>query len=178
MKTTQLSKKYSNKELAESFVFRHNLTKKQKQAADKELLEARKTALGKMTPEQKLWTSLLQLRFQIEDYAKASAFNTNFQFGHFLREYLKFLNKKDKDFASDIHIHHTKLSQIINNRTIPSEKFIIRLEIHSNKAIPAIAWYRLLEKQREHKIATDLGIRRNQSKYVKNKVHLAPNKVA
>jgi plasmid maintenance system antidote protein VapI len=173
MKTTQLSKKYSDKELAESFVFRNKLTKKQKEAANKNLMAVRKKVQGQMTPEQILLTHLLQLRFQIEDYASIPTYNNKFSFGHFLKVYLKYLNKKNWEFASDINIHHTELSQIINNRRSPSDRFIIRLEIHSNKTIPAIAWYKLLEKEKEHMIATDSNIRKNESKFVKNKLHLS-----
>jgi len=173
MKTNDLSKKYSNKELAESFVFRSQLSKKQKEEADNELREVRKKAKEQMTSKQKLLARLLQLRFQIEDYSRKTVYNDKLTFGYFLREYVKSLDKRNYEFANDISIKTTELSQIINSHRKPTEKMIIRLEIHSNKTIPAVIWFKLLEKEREHEIATNTAIRKTESRHVKNKLDLA-----
>src|ERR1035437_282655 len=155
MKTTKLLKKYAPKELAESFVFRTKLTAKEKKESDITLHELRKRVQEQTTSKQKLLSHLLQLKYQIEDYSKNATYDANRSFGYFLREYLKPLNKKNKEFASDIDIDETELSQILNQHRKPADKFIIRLEIHSNKTIPAITWFRLLEKEKEHEILTD-----------------------
>ena len=83
------------------------------------------------------------------------------------------MNKKNKDFASDIDIDETELSQILNQHRKPREKIIIRLELHSNKTIPAITWFRLLEKEKEHEILTDNSLRRTESRHVKNRLQLS-----
>lgn len=172
MKTDKLEKKYSSKELAESFVFRTKLSAKEKKQADLQLNLMRAKVQKQTTAKQMLLSRLLQLKYQIEDYSKNAPYDISRSFGYFLREYLKSLNKKNKDFASDIDIDETELSQILNQHRKPSEKIIIRLEIHSNKTIPAITWYRLLEKEKEYEILTNNLIRRSESKHVKNRLHL------
>ena len=172
MKTEKLSNKYSLRELAESFVFRPTLVAKQKRQSDKQLTEARKKVQGQVTPKHLLLSRLLQLNYQIEDYLKSDLYDHNLSFGHYLREYVSFLGKKNKEFANDIDIEETELSQILNKHRKPSEKIIIRLEIHSNQTIPAITWFKLLEKEKEYEILTNRAIRRNESKHVKNRLQI------
>jgi transcriptional regulator with XRE-family HTH domain len=173
MKTKKLIDKYTATELADSFVFRTKLTDKEKKESDMQLKEMRAKVQQGITPKQQLLSRIMQLKYQIEDYSNNAPYDINRSFGFFLREYLKSLNKKNKDFASDLDINETELSQILNKHRTPSEKLIIRLEIHSNKAIPAITWFRLLEKEREHQILTDNVIRKNESKHVKNRLQLS-----
>jgi hypothetical protein len=130
MKTKKLTKKYTSKELAESFVFRTKLMASEQQAADEQLREMRAKIRKQATVSQLLLSRLLQLKYQMEDYSKNDTYNINYSFGYFLREYLKSLNKKNKDFAHDIDIEETELSQLLNQHRKPSEKIIIRLEIH------------------------------------------------
>ena len=173
MKTNKLISKYTPKELADSFVFRTKLTAKEKVEADKQLSEMRKKVQAKTTPQQELLARLLQLKYQMEDYSNNAPYDIKRSFGFFLREYLKSLKKRNKDFASDINIDETELSQILNRHRKPSEKVIIRLEIHSNKTIPAITWFKLLEKEKEHEILTDNRLRTVERKHVKNRLQLS-----
>ncbi len=173
MKTDKIVDKYTPKELADSFVFRTKLTTKEKKESDMQLIEMRKKIRKEVTPKQLLLSRIMQLKFQIEDYLNNASYDINRSFGFFLREYLKSLNKKNKDFASDLDINETELSQILNKHRTPSQKLMIRLEIHSNKTIPAIIWYRLLEKEKEHEILTNTATRKNESKHVKNRLQLS-----
>lgn len=173
MKTNKLINKYTPKELADAFVFRTKLSAKKKVQANKQLNGMRKKVQAKSTPEQELLARLLQLKYQMEDYSNNAPYDVNRSFGFFLREYLKFLNMRNKDFASDIGIDETELSQVLNRHRKPSEKVIIRLEIHSNKIIPAIIWFKLLEKEKEYEILTDSKIRTVERKHVKNKLQLS-----
>ena len=173
MKTNKLLEKYTPKELADSFVFRTKLKAKERKESDMQLNEMRKKIQNESTPNQLLLSRLLQLKYQMDDYSNNAPYDINRSFGFFLREYVKSLNKKNKDFANDIDIDETELSQILNRHRKPSEKIIIRLEIHSNKTIPAITWYRLLEKEKEHEILTDNIIRKNERKHVKNRLQLS-----
>lgn len=70
MKTDKLLKKYSPKELAESFIFRTKLTAKQRKESNIRLQDMRKKNQEKATPQQLLLSRLLQLKYQIEDYSK------------------------------------------------------------------------------------------------------------
>lgn len=170
MKKIKLTDKYADKELAESFVFRNKLTATQKAESDLVLAEKRKEIQDSVTSKQVLLSRLLQLKYQIEDYLENSDYNTSLSFGYFLRSYLKTLNKKNKEFADDIDIAETELSQILNKHRNPSEKVIIRLELHSNKILPAIIWYRLIEKEKEHEILTNSDLRAKEKNHVRNMV--------
>ena len=82
------------------------------------------------------------------------------------------MNKKKKEFASEVSIHETMLSQYINNSRLPNDKFMIRLEIHSNNNLPAVNWLRLVDKQKEYIISTDKDLRKKERAHVSNKLHL------
>ncbi|AEA43377.1 hypothetical protein [Fluviicola taffensis] len=170
MKKDKLNDKYTNKELAESFVFRNKLTANQKVESDLQLNEMRKNIQQSITPKQLLLSRLLQLKYQIEDYLENPTYDAKHSFGFFLRGYLETLNKKNKEFAKDIDIAETELSLILNKHRKPSEKVMIRLEIHSNKIIPAITWFRLLEKEKEHEILTNSDLRKQEKSHVRNMV--------
>lgn len=170
MKKNKLNDKYTDKELAESFVFRNKLTSVRQAKSDAELSAKRKELRKFVTPKQVLLSRLLQLKYQIEDYLESPDYDTTRSFGFFLRGYLETLNKKSKEFANDIDIAETELSQILNKHRNPSEKVIIRLELHSNKIIPAIMWHRLVEKEKEHEILTNTALRTKEREHVRNAV--------
>jgi plasmid maintenance system antidote protein VapI len=92
------------------------------------------------------------------------------KFSYFLKEYVQLLNKRRKVFAKEININETELSQLLNDHRAPSENIIIRLELHSNKAIPAIAWYKLVEREKEHYIVTNKEMREREEKNVSNRL--------
>jgi len=170
MKTEKLNKKYTPSELADAFVFRNTLTDKQKEEARKQLAEARKKVKEKTTDTQKLYARILQLRYQMEDYAKSSTYDEKQNFASFLRTYIKLNYKINKEFADDIHINETELSQILNKHRDPSENIIIRLELHSNNVIPAVSWFKLLEKEKLYELETDTSLREQEEKYVKRRL--------
>ncbi|MFV7234570.1 hypothetical protein [Flavobacterium sp. ZB4R12] len=170
MKTDKLNKKYTPEEQAEAFVFRTKLTDKQIQEAANELQLARKKAKEQLNENQILYARVKQLRFLMEDYAKSNSYNQDFSFAYFLRKYIRLNYKINKNFAKDIQLPETELSSILNKGRTPSKKTIVRLELHSNNTIPAISWYKLLEKQKEHELQTDKEIREKESKHVKNRL--------
>jgi plasmid maintenance system antidote protein VapI len=162
--------KYSRKEIVESFVLPQRLTASQKKDAALNLKQARTTARAEMTEEQILSSKVLQLKFQLEDYLRKEEFNPEFKFGHFLSAYVTLQNKKRREFAREIHINETELSQLINHHRSPNDNLIIRLEIHSNNFIPAVAWYKLVQKEKEYEIMTNKVMRQQEMKFVTNKL--------
>lgn len=170
MKNRELKKKYTDKELAESFVFRNKLTPNQKEVSDKLLKEMRGKIQSEITPKQLLLSRLLQLKYQIEDYLENPTYDAQRSFGFFLRSYLEMLNKKNYEFANDIGIKEAELSQILNKHRKPSEKIMVRLEIHSNEIIPAITWFKLLEKENEYEFSTNNTLRVSEKEHVRNMV--------
>ena len=170
MKNSKLKEKYSDIELASNFVFRNNLSAIQKASSDLEMNKMRNNLLVSLSPNQLLLTQLLQLRYQIESYLDNPDYDVQQSFSFYLKSYLNFLNKKNKQFAQDIDIAETELSQILNQHRKPSEKLFIRLEIHSNKIIPAIAWFKLSEREKEYEIMTNNSLRVKELNHVKNKL--------
>jgi len=166
MSYKKLLKKYGPEELANGFVFPVKLTAKQKKEAAEQLSAARKKSQESMTEETKMSLRLYHLRFRIEDYLESKAFNPELTFGSFLKKYVELLEMKRKDFADEISIDETMLSQLINNHRQPPDYIAIRLEIHSNNNIPAAYWIRLVEKQRLHEITTDKELRKKEKQFV------------
>lgn len=162
--------KHTPGELAEAYIYPVTLTPAQKKEAGKQLKAARAKVQSEMTAEDKLTSDILQLRFQLEDYLNNEKFDPKLKFSYFLKAYVQLLNKKRKVFAREINIDETELSQLINDHRHPSENIIIRLELHSNKAIPAIAWYKLIEREKEHYIITNKTIRKQEEKHVSNRL--------
>jgi len=170
MNTKKAKVKYTPEERAEAYVYPAALTPEQKKKAAEQLKAARTKVQSEMPVEDKLMADLLQLRFRLEDYLNSEEFDPKLKFSYFLKEYVQLLNKRRKVFAREINIDETELSQLINDHRAPSENVIIRLEIHSNNAIPAIAWYKLLEREKEHYINTNKTIRRQEEKHVSNRL--------
>jgi hypothetical protein len=157
-------------ELVESSVFPVRLTKKQQQEAAEQLALIRKQRQSAVSEKDKLIGGLLSLRFQLEDYINGSTYNPKLSFGYFLGEYVSLLEKKRKVFAEEISIDETLLSQLINLKRDPPDYVSVRLELHSNRAIPADYWYRLVEKKRAYFIKTDKSIRKSEQQFVQNKL--------
>jgi hypothetical protein len=166
MSLKRVFKEYTPEEIADAMILPVKLTLKQKKEADRQLAEHREKRRLEMTEDERLRFKLLQLKNQLEDYIKADQYNPQFTFGYFLEQYLQLTNKKKKEFAKDIQIHETLLSQIIKNRREPSNSIMIRLELHSNNTIPAIDWFRLLEKEKGHQISTNRSLRDKESSFV------------
>lgn len=168
MKTKNIYEKYSLEEVADSIVFKNPLSEKEEKESSAELAEVRRKNRESLTENQKLYAKVLQLRFLMEDYAKSEEYDENRTFASFLKTYIKFSYKVQKKFAEDINLKQTELSLILNEHRLPNEKTIVRLEIHSDNVIPALSWYRVVEKQREYELEQDIKFKQEQKKFVKN----------
>lgn len=169
----EIQKEYTAQEIAESLVFPDDRSAEEREKALSELRKFRKKIADEQTKESKTISKLLQLKYTIEDYLNANSFNKDFYFGYFLQEYIQRLGKKNKEFAVEIDIDPTELSQVINKHRKPSEKHILRLEIHSNKNFPAIMWLKLLEKERIYELLNNKSLIDSERKYVKQKLEFS-----
>lgn len=172
MSYKKLLQQHTPEELAEAFVFPVKLTAKQQKEAAEQLAAARKKTQKEMTDEDRLSCKLYQLRFHIEDCLDSKEYNPELTFGHFLKKYIKLIGKKQKAFAEDISTSSYLLKQLINNRKLPPDNIIIRLEIHSSNTIPAAYWIRLVEKQRLHEITTDKALRKKERPFVHGRLNV------
>ncbi len=163
----EIEKKHSPEEIAESLVFPGPKDLDKREEMLSAFREIRKQQKENQSEQSKLISQLLQLKFLIEDYLKADYFNKSFYFGYFLKEYITRLEKKNKQFAQEIDVDPTELSQIINQHRKPTEKIIYRLEIHSNRNFPAIMWFKILEKERAYELLHDKSIVNNEKSHVK-----------
>jgi plasmid maintenance system antidote protein VapI len=163
----EIEREYSPEEIAESIVFPGTKDPKGREAELSEFRKFRKKIADKQSEKSKLISQLLQLRFLIEDYLETETFNKNYYFGFFLKEYIIRLEKKNNQFAEEINVNPTELSQIINKHRKPTEKLIFRLEIHSNRNFPALMWFKLLEKERAYELKHNKEIIDSEKKHVK-----------
>jgi len=88
-----------------------------------------------------------------------------------LNEYLKEVDKKQKDLAEDIGLHVTRLSRILNGKEKLSLSMAYRLEAHSGDLIPAILWWKLVQKEVEQEIKTNEEQRKTEKEKVKHIVY-------
>jgi plasmid maintenance system antidote protein VapI len=163
----EIEREYSPEEIAESIVFPGTKDPKGREAELSEFRKFRKKIADKQSEKSKLISQLLQLRFLIEDHLETETFNKNYYFGFFLKEYIIRLEKKNNQFAEEINVNPTELSQIINKHRKPTEKLIFRLEIHSNRNFPALMWFKLLEKERAYELKHNKEIIDSEKKHVK-----------
>lgn len=169
----EIEKEYTPEEIAESLVFPGTKNPKKREAMLSELRKFRKEVADAQTGKSKTISQLLQLKFLMEDYLNNDTFNKAFCFGYFLQEYIQRLGKKNKEFAEEIGIDPTELSQVINKRRKPTEKLVFRLEIHSNRNFPAIMWLKLLEKERMYELLNNREIIESEKKHVKQKLEFS-----
>jgi plasmid maintenance system antidote protein VapI len=169
----KLRKKFTPEELADAFVFPVKLTAKQKKEEAELLAIARKAG---MTDETKFNLNAVGIKHGIEDALKEKTFDPDHTFGLFLKWYIDILEKKINEFAAEISIEESLLTQLLNDQLLPPDYIAIRLELHSGNRIPATHWLRLVEKQRLLEIENNKEIRQNEAQFVQ--VHFPLNKSA
>lgn len=166
MSYKKLSKKFTPEELVDAFVFPVKLTAKQKKEAAEQLAAARKKSQAEMTEETKRRLIAIGIRSRIKDALEENTFNPEHTFGSFLKLYVDLLEKKRKEFAAEISIEDSLLSQLINGHRFPPDYIAIRLELHTDNIITATHWLRLIEKQRLHEIENNKELRKKEKSYV------------
>jgi len=135
-----------------------NLTKEEKKANSKAIIEARVQRLNERSTGDIKKAKLLQLKLQIEEYLKEAITSDDLTFSGFLKTYIDILYTKRKDFASDVSTDPLVLSQLLNNHREPQEKFMLRLMVHSEKTYENIGefnqktWYQIYYKEKIKKV--------------------------
>ena len=163
----ELSEKYTDEEIAESFVFNEDLNPEEQKKVDEEFRRIRMERLKNMSESDILTANLIKIKLRIKDYFKRSKFEEKFSFSNQLKEYIKITKRSNKEIAENLNIHQTKLSRVINGKENPNVELMYRLEEHSGGELPAFYWWRLYSKELEHKIRTDLKKKLEEAKKVK-----------
>jgi hypothetical protein len=167
MSYKKLLQQFTPEELAESFIFPVKLSPKKQKEADRQLSEALKKSREKMTWEEQLTGRLMGLKFRMEDYFKADKPDKDYSFGYFLKLYIELLDRKQRQFALEIGIDETLLSQFINRHRTPPDYMPIRLELHSNKSITAEYWLKIIEKdRRKEMLSNKAAMMKREKKFV------------
>ena len=166
-------KKLSNQEMVEAFVFPHELSVAEKADADAELKRLRMLRLMEMTDKQRLYADLLRLKYQMENYLRYGEHSESTDLGVFLGLYLKILGKKQKDFADEISLHYTKLSQLLSGKAEASLAILYRLEQHSGGLLPASLWWNIQAKKVEAEVKSNREGRLREAGKVKNALQFA-----
>lgn len=168
-----LSKRYTDEEIVESFVLRSRLSEEEKKVSHKEFLRLRMERIKNMTPSEILLGNLMRMKIQIENYIEEDEYDTRFDFANQLKEYLSLIKKSQKDFADEIDMHPAQLNRIIRGKENPNIDLFYRIEKHSDGILEAIKLYRLQVLKLESEIKTDDDKRQMQYKRVKNKLSFA-----
>jgi hypothetical protein len=167
MSYKKLSQEFTPEELAESFIFPVKLSAKQKKLADQQLAEAIKKSRENMSEEERLSGRLLGLKLRMKDYFESDKPKKDYSFGYFLKLYIELLDRKRRQFALEIGIDETLLSQFINRHRMPPDYMPIRLELHSNKSITAEYWLKVIEKDREREMLSNkAAMMKREKKFV------------
>ncbi len=170
MTKKEVLKDFSNDELAASLVFKAKQSKSAKKKDAQAILKLKKTKMSDSTEMNEILSALLRFRFKIEDYLNNVEFDQSLTFSACLKEYIQLIQKKQKEFASDINMQQTELSQIINKHRKPPHGFEVRLAIHSNGTIPAKYWCKIIDKENEFELLNDPKVWDTESKNVLRKL--------
>jgi hypothetical protein len=108
-----------------------NLTNREKAEERDAILKARAARFGKRSDNEIKTASLMQLKFQMEEYMSSPLCSLEASFPKFLMTYIDTLYEKRKDFASDISIKPIVLSHVLNEHREPNDSFLLRLMLHS-----------------------------------------------
>lgn len=124
-------------------------TKKERELDSFALMQARLERMKNLPREEILRAKLLQLKLKMENYLKEPVYDKKNHFAYFLETYVDSLYLRRNEFAKDINITPIFLSQVINSHREPSEEFILKLMIHSEKVFKNVGefhekiWYQI-----------------------------------
>ena len=126
-----------------------------------------------MSEQDKILSGLLSIKYQIKSYLDSSEFNKEKSLSNFLNRYLDVVHKNQKTLAEEINIHPSRLNRIIKGKEKIGKSIAYRLETHSGDLIPAIYWWRLMQKEIEQEILTEKKEREIEKRHVKEIVYRA-----
>jgi len=178
MKTNQeiyqdLRKKYTDEELVESIHVPPALSKEERENSQKEFARLRMEKWNNRTDEEKLLGALLSLKNQIRNYISHSNHDQEKSTGKMLGKYLKAIGRTQRKFAEEVSIHPSQLNRIIKGKEALSKSLAYRLELHSGELIPAIYWWKLMQKEVEREIMTADEAREKERKQMKAVAYVA-----
>lgn len=162
----QLKKQYTKEEIADFAIIPNVLEDKDVEPAHKEFIKLRMALRKNRTSQEKLLGKLLGIKYQIKSYIESQNFNPNMTFGVYLRQYSEIVKRTPKELANDININLAQLNRILTGKEQITKKLAYRLEQHSGTIIPAIYWWKLMQKEVEQEILMEKTAREIEKKQV------------
>ncbi len=166
--------KLTPEEIVDGFVPPVELNATERKAADIQLIEARRQLSTAPSDSQLRYVQLLQIWFDLEDCLAQPEFDPEKTFGYFLKLYVAIYPRSKKELARELGIHKSLLSQWLADTRNPSSAQLVRLEIHAQAQIPAVAWLKLLAKHEENALRTNGALREQERGNVKNQLEISP----
>lgn len=165
-----LSKKYSDEEIAENFVLRSTLTEEERKIGHENFLKRRLELIKNMSVSDIIFSNLMRMKIQIENYIENDTYEDRFDFSNQLSEYLTIINRSQKDFSSEVGINTATLNRILKGKENPSIDLLFRIENHSDGLLMARKLYRLHTMRLESEMMNNGEKRKIQYGKVKNKL--------
>jgi len=162
----KLKKTLTDEEIAEGYMIPETLTKEEQGAADAELRRLRFELRDKQSEQDRLRIEITRLRVRIMDYLDENQYLPSFSFGQMLQAYQKVLGYRQKQLASEVAIHATKLNRLLHDNEAPNLAFLYRLEAHSKGIIPATLWWKLTVRRQGYLIEQEADLRRLEAEKV------------
>ena len=169
----ELSKIYTDEEIAESFVLRSTLTGEARETAHAEFLKRRMELIKNMSASDIIFSNLMRMKIQIENYIANNKYNERFDFSNQLSEYLSITKRSQKGFSNEIGISPATLNRILKGKEHPGIDLLYRIENHSDGLLSAQSLYRLHTMKLEEEMRNDEERKRLQYEKVKNKLSFA-----
>ncbi|MGB3849987.1 MAG: hypothetical protein WA958_08470 [Tunicatimonas sp.] len=167
----ELSQKYTDEEIAESFILPLNLTKKEQKEMHDAMRNLRKNQRAAMTEPERMYSSLMQLKYQMTE-SVGREYDVENDFSKYLIRYMAIVKKTQKEIASDIGMTTRALSEILANAKDPDQRVFLRLENHSNGLIPALLWWKVAVRKQEYEITKNEQRREKEYAKVKNSIRI------
>ncbi len=159
-------RKYGAEEIGDGMLASGELSEE----ARAEFVRLRMQRRQAMSKQEKLLSNLLRLKYQLKTYLAEKEFKEENRLGEILKEYLQITERKQKELAKQIDIHPSRLNRIIKGKESLSKALAYRLEFHSGNTIPALYWWKLMQKEIEQEIRNEETERVAEQQYVNNVV--------
>lgn len=163
----KLREQYTDEEIADSMLIPEDLSEEEEESLRKEFVRLRMQRRQEMSEKDKILSGLLSIKYQISSYVSSRDFSEEKSFGSFVEKYMEIIDRKQKDLAEEIDIHPSRLNRIIKGKEKIGKSIAYRLETHSGEIIPAIFWWKLMQKEVEQEILTEKQERELERKHVK-----------
>lgn len=169
----KLKEHYSDEELAKSIMVPEELSWEEEKQAREELIQWRLKKRQEMSEQDKILSGLLSIKYQIKSYIDDREFNPEKSLSNFLDRYMIVIHRNQKTLAEEIGIHPARLNRILKGKEKIGKSIAYRLETHSGELIPAIYWWKLMQKEVEQEILTEKKAREIEKKHVKEVAYRA-----